>query len=96
VNGRGAGPEEKTYLARFASVISAFTKQSPAPFAATVRAAFGRAEASEVRIYSLLPEGDKSHLIQLAREAKVRGMRVVLKAPAGAGIIPGIDAVEVL
>ena len=96
MNGRGAGPEEKTYLARFASVISAFTKQSPAPFAAAVRAAFGRAEASEVRIYSLLAPGDKSHLIQLAREAKVRGMRVVLRAPAGAGTIPGVDAVEVL
>ena len=96
VNGRGSGPEEKTYLTRFASVIAAFAKQSPVHFSAAVRAALGRADASEVRIYSLLAPGDRSHLVQLAREAKVRGMRVVLRAPAGAGTIPGIDTVEVL
>jgi len=94
MNGRGA--EDRAFRETFGGILANFAKESPAPFAAAVRAAFGRAEASEVRIYSLLPEGDKSHLIQLAREAKVRGMRVVLKAPAGAGIIPGIDAVEVL
>jgi hypothetical protein len=61
-----------------------------------VRAAFGRAEVQEVRIYSLLPPGDKSHLVQLAREAKVRGMRVVLRAPAGSPALPGVDAVEAI
>ena len=96
VNGRGSGPEEKTYLTRFASVIAAFAKQSPVHFSAAVRAALGRADASEVRVFSLLPPGDKSHLLQIVHEAKVRGMRIVLRAPAGAGTIPGIDAVEVL
>ncbi|WP_332448485.1 DUF58 domain-containing protein [Methanoculleus sp.] len=95
-NGRGAGPEEKTYLARFASVISVFAKQSPVQFAAAVRAALGQADAGEVRIYSLLPAGDRSHLVQIVHQAKVRGMRVVLKAPAGSGTLPGVDAVEVL
>jgi len=32
----------------------------------------------------------------LIHEAKVRGMRVTLRAPAGAGTLPGVDAVEVL
>ncbi|MDV2481178.1 DUF58 domain-containing protein [Methanoculleus sp. Wushi-C6] len=94
MNGRGA--EDWAFREKFGGVLAAFAAESPAPFAAAVRAAFGRAEASEIRIYSLLPPGDKSHLVQLAREAKVRGMRVVLKAPAGAGALPGIDAVEVL
>jgi len=61
-----------------------------------VRAALGRANAPEIRLYSLLPPGDKSHLIQLTREAKALGMRVVLRAPAGIGTLPGVDAVEVL
>ncbi|NLN08399.1 MAG: DUF58 domain-containing protein, partial [Methanoculleus thermophilus] len=54
------------------------------------------AGAAEVRIFSLLQPGDKSHLIQFIHEAKVRGMRVILQAPAGAGTIMGVDAVEVL
>ena len=61
-----------------------------------MRAALGQTDIREVRIYSLLLPGDRSHLVQLAHEAKVRGMRIVLKAPAGAGAIPGIDAVEAL
>jgi len=69
---------------------------SPAPFAAAVRAALARTDADEVRLYSLLLPGDNSHLVQVVHEAKVRGMRVVLQAPAGAGTIPGVDAVEVL
>ncbi len=96
VNGRGAGSEDRAFREKLGGVLTAFAAESPAPFAAAVRAAFGRAEASEVRIYSLLPAGDRSHLVQLAHEAKVRGMRVILRAPAGAGTIPGIDAVEVL
>jgi uncharacterized protein (DUF58 family) len=92
----GHGPEDRAFREKLGGVLSRFAAESPAPFAAAVRAAFGRADATEVRIFSLLPESDKSHLIQLTREAKVRGMRVVLKAPAGTGTIPGIDAVEVL
>jgi len=93
---RGAGEEETAYLARLSGVLSTFAAESPAPFAAAVRAAFSRAEAREVRIYSLLPPGDKSHLVQLAREAKVRGMRVVLRAPAGSPPLPGVDVVEAI
>jgi len=96
MNGRGVVPEERAFREQFSGVLSAFAAESPANFAAAVRAALGRAETSEVRLYSLLPAGDKSHLVQLTREAKVRGMRVVLRSPAGAGTIPGIDAVEVL
>ena len=92
---QGTG-EESTYRTRLGGTLSAFAARSPAPFAAAVRAAFGRTDAREVRIYSLLPPGDTSHLIQLAHEAKVRGMQVTLRAPAGSPAIPGIDAVEVL
>ncbi|MDN7013635.1 DUF58 domain-containing protein [Methanoculleus sp. FWC-SCC3] len=81
---------------RLGTILAAFAKESPAPFAAAVRAALGRADAAEVRVFSLLPAGDKSHLLQIVHEAKVRGMRVVLRAPDGAGALPGIDAVEVL
>jgi hypothetical protein len=96
MNGRGAVPEESVFREKLGALLTRFAAESPTPFAAAVRAALGRAEAEEVRLFSLLPAGDKSHLIQLAREAKVRGMWVVLKAPAGAGAIPGVDAVEVL
>ena len=92
---QGAG-EESIYRARLGGTLSTFAGRSPAPFAATVRAAFSQTDAHEVRIYSLLPPGDTSHLIQLAHEAKVRGMRVTLRAPAGSPAIPGIDAAEVL
>ncbi|MDD3856801.1 MAG: DUF58 domain-containing protein [Methanoculleus sp.] len=93
---RGAGPEEKAYHERLSGVLAGFAAESPAPFAVAVRMALGRANAPEVRLYSLLSAGDKSHLIQLTREAKALGMRVVLRAPAGAGTLPGVDAVEVL
>jgi uncharacterized protein (DUF58 family) len=92
VAGRGTG----AYREKLGGILAAFAKESPAPFAAAVRAALGRTDAAEVRVFSLLPAGDKSHLVQIVHEAKVRGMRVVLKAPAGAGALPGIDAVEVL
>ena len=93
---QGRGEEETAYLARLCGALSAFASESPAPFAAAVRAAFSVAEAREIRVYSLLPPGDRSHLIQLAGEAKIRGMRVVLKAPAGTGTLPGVDTVEVI
>lgn len=99
---RAPGPAALAARARVAnreplgSILTAFAKESPAPFAAAVRAALGQTDIREVRIYSLLLPGDRSHLVQLAHEAKVRGMRIVLKAPAGAGAIPGIDAVEAL
>ncbi|HOZ44201.1 MAG TPA: DUF58 domain-containing protein, partial [Methanoculleus sp.] len=93
---RGRGEEETAYLARLCGALSAFANESPAPFAVAVRTAFSVAEAREIRVYSLLPPGDRSHLIQLAGEAKIRGMRVVLKAPAGTGTLPGVDTVEVI
>jgi len=89
----GTGPE-KVYRERLGGILSAFAKESPVPFAAAVRRALDRADARELRLYSLLPAGDKSHLVQVVNEAKIRGMQVVLKAPAGT--IPGVDAVEVL
>ena len=95
MNGRGAGPEERAYRERLDGILSAFAKGS-VPFAMAVGRACDRADALEVRLYSLLPPGDKSHLLQVIREAKVRGMWVTLRAPAGAGSLPGIDAVEVL
>jgi hypothetical protein len=93
---QGRGEEETAYLARLCGALSAFAGENPALFAAAVRTAFSVAEAREVRVYSLLPPGDRSHLIQLAGEAKIRGMRVVLKAPAGTGTLPGVDTVEVI
>jgi Uncharacterized conserved protein (some members contain a von Willebrand factor type A (vWA) domain) len=93
---RAAGRGEGAYREKLGGVLTAFAAESPAPFAAAVRAALGRADAAEVRLYSLLPAGDRSHLVQLTREAKVRGMRVVLRSPAGAGAIPGVDVMEVL
>ncbi len=91
----GAGPEG-AYRERLGGILVGFAKESPAPFAAAVRRALDRADAREIRLHSLLPAGDASHLVQLVHEAKVREMQVVLKAPAGAGAIPGVDAVEVL
>ncbi|WP_292521967.1 DUF58 domain-containing protein [Methanoculleus sp.] len=88
--------EEAIFRERLGRVLSLSAEMGPAPFAAAVREAFTRAGAGEVRLYSLLGAGDRSHLVQLTHEAKVRGMRVVLKAPAGAGTVPGVDAVEVL
>lgn len=96
MSGQGAGPEERVFRERLGGVLSAFAATSPAPFTVAIRAALDRAEATDIRIYSLLSEGDKSHLPQLIHEAKVRGMRVTLRAPAGAGTLPGVDAVEVL
>jgi len=96
MNGHAAGLEEKIYREKLGGVLMKFAAESPAPFAAAVRAALGRAGAAEVRLYSLLPAGDRSHLLQLTHEAKVRGMRVVLKAPAGAGPLPWVDTVEAL
>jgi uncharacterized protein (DUF58 family) len=93
---RGADPEEKAYREELGGVLAGFAAEGPAPFAAAVRMALGRANAPEVRLYSLLSAGDKSHLIQLIREAKALGMRVVLRAPAGFGPLPGVDAMEVL
>lgn len=92
---QGTG-EEGAYRARLGGTLSAFAGKSPAPFTAAIRAAFARTDAQEIRIYSLLSPGDKSHLIQLAHEAKIRGIRVVLRAPVGSPAIPGIDTVEVL
>ncbi|MDV4343044.1 DUF58 domain-containing protein [Methanoculleus sp. YWC-01] len=92
----GNDPGERAFREQFGGVLSAFAAESPSPFAAAVRAALGRAEAEEVRLFSLLPPGDKSHLVQLTHEAKVRRMRVILKAPAGAAPLPGVDVVEVL
>jgi len=79
------------------AVLTAFARESRSPFVAVVREALGRADAMELRVYSLLPPGDRSHLVQVVGEAKVRGMRVVVFAPAGmtAGI-PGVDAMEVI
>jgi|LSQX01.1.fsa_nt_gb uncharacterized protein (DUF58 family) len=96
MTGRGAGPEEKAHREKLGGVLAGFAAESPAPFAAAVRTALGRSDAPEVRLYSLLLAGDKSHLVQLTREAKALGMRVVLRAPSGAGALPGVDAVEVL
>ncbi len=96
VNRRGAGEGETAYISNLGGILPAFADDSPEPFAAAIRAALGRAEALEVRIYSLLPPGDKSHIIQLAREAKVRRMQVVLRAPTGSPALPGVDAMEVL
>ena len=92
----GAGEEETAYLMNLGDTLSAFAGESPAPFMATVREALGRVEVREVRIYSLLPPGDKSHLIQLIHEAKAWGMHVTLRAPPGAPDLPGIDAMEVI
>ena len=94
MNGGGAGPEEQVFCERLGGILSTFADASSAPFATAVRVILDRAEATDIRIYSLLPEGDRSHLIQLIHEAKVQGMRVTLRVPAGAGILPGIDAVE--
>lgn len=88
--GKGAYPE------RLGVVLSAFAGASRSPFAASVREALTRAEALEVRIYSLLPPGDKSHLVQVIHQAKAQGMRVVMHAPAGAPLLPDVDALEVL
>ena len=94
---RGAGEGETVYLTRLGGTLSAFAGESPAPFAAAVREALGRvADLREVRIFSLLQPGDKSHLIQLIHEAKVWGMRVTLRAPPGAPDLPGADAVEAI
>ena len=93
---RGGREEETAYRERLGRILSCSAELSPAPFAAAVRAALARTDADEVRLYSLLLPGDNSHLVQVVHEAKVRGMRVVLQAPAGAGTIPGVDAVEVL
>ncbi len=94
--GIGSSEREAVFRERLGGVLRAFAAESPAPFAAAVRAALGRTDASEVHLYSLLPAGDRSHLVQLVYEAKGLGMRVVLRAPAGAGALPGVDAVEVL
>lgn len=94
--GASGDPAERAYRERLGDLVARFAAESPAPFAAAVRAALGRSGATEVRVFSLLPAGDKSHLVQIIREAKVLGLRVVLKAPAGAGVLPGIDAVEAI
>ncbi|MFA5613985.1 MAG: DUF58 domain-containing protein [Methanoculleus sp.] len=94
VNGRGMGPEEQVFCERLGGVLSTFAGASSAPFATAVRAVLDRARATDIWVYSLLLEGDRSHLIQLIHEAKVQGMRVTLRAPAGAGTLPGVDAVE--
>ncbi|SDK29910.1 DUF58 domain-containing protein [Methanoculleus thermophilus] len=94
--GAGADPCDREYHARLRDILSAFAVEKPMPFTVAIRGALSQAGAAEVRIFSLLQPGDKSHLIQFIHEAKVRGMRVVLQAPAGAGTIMGVDAVEVL
>jgi len=90
------GGQEGGYLAKLGSVLGAFADESISPFAVAVGKAMDQAEASEIRLYSLLRKDDASHLVQLTHEAKVRRMRVILRAPAGAGTIPGVDTVEVL
>jgi len=95
VPGREGGGEG-AYIARLGSVLTAFAAESTSPFAVTVGKALDRVEASEIHLYTLLDQSDTSHLVQVAHQAKIRGMRVVLRAPAGAGTIPGADAVEVL
>ncbi|WP_292520565.1 DUF58 domain-containing protein [Methanoculleus sp.] len=92
----GAGPEERAYHERLSDIISAFAAENPVPFTVAIREALSRANAVEIRLYSLLVTGDRSHLVQLANEAKSQKMRVVLKAPVGASPLPGIDAMEVL
>ncbi len=89
---RGANPEEKAYREKLDGILSAFSKDST-PFTMAIRMAIDRADAPEIKIYSLLSPGDKSHLLQLIHEAKVRGMRVALRTPAGSPL-PGIDIAE--
>lgn len=84
-----------TYRRRLDDTFSAFTRTS-VPFAMVIWMVLARTDALEVKIYSLLPSGDKSHLLQLAHEARAKGMRVVFRTPAGTRAAPGVDAVEVL
>jgi hypothetical protein len=76
-------------------MLTAFARESRSPFADAVAGALARVEVAEVHLYTLAG-GDISHLAQLVHQAKVRGMRVVLWAPAGAPILPGVDATEVI
>jgi uncharacterized protein (DUF58 family) len=88
---------EGTYIARLGGVLAAFAAESTSPFAVTVGKALDRVEASELHLYTLLNQGDTSHLLQVAHQAKIRGMQVVLLAPPGSPVaIPGVDAVEVI
>ena len=91
----GSGPEESACRRRLGNILTAFVKECPAGFAAAVAAALARAEATEVRLYTLA-RGDGSHLVQVIHQAKARGMRVVVNAPRGAPAIPGVDVMEVL
>ena len=91
----GSGGQEKTCLARLGGVLASFARESRSPFTAAIAAALARAEATEVRLYTLA-RGDGSHLVQVIHQAKARGMRVVANAPRGAPILPGVDAVEAI
>jgi uncharacterized protein (DUF58 family) len=92
----GSGGQEKTCLARLGGVLTAFARESRSPFSAAIAAALARVEATEVHLYTLITEGDRSHLTQVIHQAKARGMRVVASAPDRAPILPGVDAVEVI
>ncbi|MGB4580003.1 MAG: DUF58 domain-containing protein, partial [Methanoculleus sp.] len=87
--------QEKAYRTRLGRMLTAFARESRSPFADAVAGALARVEVAEVHLYTLAG-GDISHLAQLVHQAKVRGMRVVLWAPAGAPILPGVDATEVI
>ena len=91
----GEGGLEKAFLARLGGVLTVFARESRSPFADAVKEALAWVDATEIHIYTLA-RGDVSHLGQLVRQAKTRGMRVVVFAPAGTPILPGVDAVEVI
>ncbi len=93
----GDGGREGTYLARLGGVLAAFAAESRSPFGAAVGKALDRVEATEVHLYTPLVRGDRSHLAQVTHQAKIRGMQVVLRAPAGwPVVIPGVDIMEVI
>jgi uncharacterized protein (DUF58 family) len=92
---RGGGGLEKSFLARLGVVLKAFARESRSPFAGAVKEALAWVEATEVHIYTLA-RGDRSHLAQFIHQAKTKGMRVVVFAPAGTTIPRGVDAVEVI
>lgn len=88
---------EGTYIARLGGVLAAFAAESRSPFGAAVGKALDRVEATEVHLYTPLVRGDRSHLAQVTHQAKIRGMQVVLRAPAGwPVVIPGVDIMEVI
>ncbi len=92
----GSGGPETVYRVQLGDLLSSFTRGNRSPFASAVAAALAQVEVTGAHIYTPHTGGDVSHLIQVIHQAKTRGMRVTVHAPAGAPLLPGADTMEAL